>query len=101
MQLTILPADNMVVIDGRAARVDLSRHSKLLEGVHAVKWEEVLGYGHIEYDQTTSPHPAIFIGTVRITDLKPYQAIIDAHRSATAKQDAELEKANAANNNPK
>jgi hypothetical protein len=98
MQLTILPADNLVNIDGRSVRTDLQKYAELLKGIEAVKWDDVLGYGFIEYGQHELV-PDRFRGTERITDLAPYQAIIDEHRSGAAKQDAEL--ANATDNNSK
>jgi len=88
MQLTIVPNENLVVIDRRAAKVTLSDRADLKD-VEAIKWDDALGYGFIEY---ANKGPRIdarsFRGTDRITDLAPYQSIIDAHREIVAADDA-------------
>jgi hypothetical protein len=43
MQVTIIPADNMVMVDGEAVRVDCPAG----DGVHAIQWRGAAG--HVEY----------------------------------------------------
>jgi hypothetical protein len=68
-QLTIIRADNYVRINGRGLTIDCS---SLDPNIHAIQWADTSGW--IEYIAPPSDQ--------NITDLSPYQAIIDAWTAA-------------------
>lgn len=98
MQLTIVPRDNLVIIDQRAARIDLSKREEFKD-IHAVKWDDAVkwdnagGFGYIEFHNSGMlADQRMFRLPQRITDLAPFQSIIDEHRKFVAAQDAELKR---------
>lgn len=68
MRWTIIVSDNVVIVEGKAHRVDCSA----LAGVHAVQWRD-LG-GEIEYAETTDGQPP----NEFFLDPAPYQSLLDA-----------------------
>lgn len=70
MRITIVKADNLVVVDGSAIHgIDLSH---LPPDFHALQWYDT--YGDVEYvDPNTSQH-----SNVHITDILPFQSCVDA-----------------------
>lgn len=74
MLLTIVPKDNAVTKDGRTCVFDLSKYASL-EGLHSVQWIE--DSGHIEYENFGAS-ATTFKPNEQITDISPYQDIIDA-----------------------
>lgn len=61
--ITIIPSDKMVIIDGEARQYDFA----IDPNIHAIQWYG--DYGIVE---------RIKGGSVKITDFKEYQAIVDA-----------------------
>lgn len=79
MRLTIIKDDNMVYIDGVALRVDCS---SLPGDFHALQWYET--WGDVETVDANGHH----VANVEITDLTPYQHLIDGWHAAKAAIDA-------------
>jgi hypothetical protein len=69
MRISIIPADQMVIIDG--APVFLDPWPGGAEGIHAIQWQET--YGQVE--------PALG-AQYRIDALGPYRDIVDAALAA-------------------
>lgn len=72
MRLTIVVDDNAVLVEGQPERVDCS--SLLPQNIHAVQWYGT--FGEIEYAtdlQTGDRKP-----NEKITDISPFQPLIDA-----------------------
>jgi hypothetical protein len=74
MRLTIVKADNTVVIDGVAAEVDCSEVPIF---VHAIQWDSDRGRGQIEFvpDSDGTKHP-----NMRITDVSQYGVLVERWR---------------------
>lgn len=68
MRWTIIVSDNVVIVNGKAHRIDCSA----LVGIHAVQWRD-LG-GEIEYAETTDGQPP----NEFFLDPAPYQPLLDA-----------------------
>ncbi|SRR5580765_2864976 len=84
MRLSIVPGNNSVTIDGASELMNLAIYPAL-EGVHAVQWYG--SKGHLEFDNSGFPDVE-FKPNEAITDISPYQDIIDAwYASATLKPD--------------
>ena len=63
-QLSIIPIDQRVVIDG----VGLELEMILAPNIHAVQWDEVKKEGHVEYNDDTP--------TKTITNISDYKSLI-------------------------
>jgi len=63
-QLSIIPIDQRVVIDG----VGLELEMTLASNIHAVQWDEVKKEGHVEYNDDTP--------TKTITNILDYKSLI-------------------------
>jgi hypothetical protein len=72
MLLTIIPSDNVTLIDGRPMIFDLSGYGSL-NGLHAVQWNDTKG--HIEF---INVEDTPFRANQKITSIALYQDIIDA-----------------------
>ena len=92
MRLTIVPSDNVVLVDGRGLKLDLTGYASL-DGIHAVQWND--DAGHIEYIATE---------VVRLNEpidsIDPYQDIIDAWTAAAVAQDKAIATITTFNNAP-
>jgi len=67
MRVTIIPSDNVVIVDGEAKTpIDLS----FMKDVHAVQWYET--WGEVERVGENHQHT-----NERITSLAPYQQALD------------------------
>jgi hypothetical protein len=86
MRLTIIPSDGMVLVDGRACKLDLTGYSQL-DGLRAVQWDEDLG--HIEFDNRRAT-PADYKHNENITDIDAYQDIVAAWQAAAAAEDTAM-----------
>jgi hypothetical protein len=77
-KLSIVAADNMVIIDNFGIAIDCS--SLRVEGIHAVQWDEATQKGHVEY---------VIPGTdasrnEAITDIAKFQDWVDTHGKVLA-----------------
>lgn len=79
MKLTIIPSDGVVLINGRALKIDLAKFPQLA-GIHSVQWDGVKG--HVEYDNSAIEVPEDFRHNVEIASVEAYQPIIDAWTEA-------------------
>ena len=68
-KLTIVPEDNMVIVDGEALVVDVVVDAD----IHAIQWDEEAQVGTIEYK---SGKNTILIGTDEIT---PFLSLVTSH----------------------
>jgi hypothetical protein len=83
MKLTIIPSDNMVMIDSYALIFSFPE-LEVLQGVHAVQWDDTKG--HIEYVDPVKPNDII-------ETIKDFQPIVDAYNAERARLDQiELDK---------
>ncbi len=73
MQVTIIPSDHCVIVDGLGLSIDLTGFSALT-GVHAVQWQGQ--QGEIEYN--------VGKGNVVTDSLAPYESILAAYDKALA-----------------
>ena len=64
MKVTIVPEDNVVLVDGEARSIDMTGMDP---AVHAVQWKDT--QGEIEYKNGRRNKP--------ITDISPFQSFID------------------------
>lgn len=93
MRVTIVKDDNVVTVDGEGHRVDCS---SLPASFHALRWDGASG--ELEHRMTVCEH----CGTrskkpnEHITDLAPYQHLLDAWRAAKVAADAEKAERDAA-----
>lgn len=72
MRITIVVDDNVVMIEGQAETVDCS--SLLPQDVHVIQW-----YGtHGEVEYATDIQTGHRKGNDKITDITPYQYLVDA-----------------------
>lgn len=76
MKITIVRDDNYVIINGEGRTVDLS---SLPANIHAIQWDS--NEGEIEYGKKV-PGLEKFNRNERITDISPWQSIIDAWNAA-------------------
>ena len=86
MRVTIIPDDNVVVVDGRGLSVDLS-HIAVLRGIHAIVWDGSKGF--IEH-QNVGVTPWTFKLNEDLRDFSIYQPAIDAWRAAATEEDAKI-----------
>ena len=63
-QLSIIPIDQRVVIDGAGLELEMT----LASNIHAVQWDEVKKEGHVEYNDDTP--------TKTITNILDYKSLI-------------------------
>ena len=63
-QLSIIPIDQRVVIDGAGLELEMT----LASNIHAVQWDEVKKEGHVEYNDDTP--------TKTITNISDYKSLI-------------------------
>jgi hypothetical protein len=80
MRLTIVPNDDIVVIDGKGKKFDLSSYA-FPAGTRVVQWDDALGFGHIEFDNSAVSIPDDFKANEKITSVEPYLNIIDAYHA--------------------
>jgi len=80
--LTIIPSDNVVVIDGRAVVINLSNYTSL-KGIHAIQWDGEKG--HVEYDNSRSVD---FRSNELIDGIESYRNVIEACKREIAAEDA-------------
>lgn len=82
MKVSIIPSDNVVVVDGVPRRVDCS---SVPPEVHAVQWQDAVGVvEYVDDDPNDGQAPA----PQRITSLGEYQALVDAWQAAKAAEEA-------------
>lgn len=88
MRVTIVPGDNLVVIDGVGASVDCS---ELPLFFHAIHWDGLRGEIELKPDERGIRH-----GNIRIASIEPWEFLIDrwrlilsANKVAEKKQAAE------------
>lgn len=86
MKLTIIPSDNVVLVDGRALRVELGGFAQL-EGLHAVQWNG--SKGHIEFDNRDRDNTEFKLNE-KLTNIEAYQDIVDAWMEAKIEDDARI-----------
>jgi hypothetical protein len=79
MRATIVVDDNMVLVDGKAQRVDCS--PLIADNVHAVQWHDSVG----EVEYRADPETGDRAPNQRITDFSPYQPYVDLWEAAAAK----------------
>lgn len=75
MRLTIVPSDNLVLIDGERRIVDCAGFASL-RGIHAVQWIETTG--HIEFLPESAQHRANEL----IASTDRFQEVVDAWYAA-------------------
>jgi hypothetical protein len=78
MRVTIIPADQLVVIDGTSVIID--NMPIVNASIHAVQWYET--NGTIEHKDTSNTNNVVLTHIEEITELSSFQEIIDI---ATAK----------------
>ncbi|MGY2987726.1 hypothetical protein [Bradyrhizobium sp. USDA 4508] len=87
MRVTIVVDDNLVIIDGRPAKVDLSPLKR--DQIHAVQWYGA--YGEVEFRGGFDIERKIPTGVPNkfIDNFGPYQRYVDAHHHSLIKQAAD------------
>ena len=91
MRLTIIRSDNMVYVDGEPLTVDCS---SLDPSIHAIQWNDTKGViEFVDEDPIDNQAPA----PQTITDITPYQPLIDGWNAAKQAQIQAAAKANTAN----
>ena len=75
-KVTIIKADSVVYVDNYW--IDEMDVSLVASNIHAIQWDG--SNGHIEYNDGTDNE--------EITDISPYQSIIDDHATKKAEQEA-------------
>jgi hypothetical protein len=78
MRLTIIPSDDIVIVDDEGKEVDCTQFSEL-EGLNAVQWNGTTGW--IEFDNRDST-PYTFKCNEPIESVDAYQDVIDAWEAA-------------------
>ena len=73
MRVTIIPADQLVVIDGTSVTID--NMPIVDESIHAVQWYET--NGTIEHKDTSNTNNVVLTHIEEITELSSFQEIID------------------------
>ena len=73
MQVTIIPQDNSVVLDGAALRIDCSGVAPM---IHAIQWNDEAGEGQIEFVQTPGKP---FMPNVKIVEFGGYEYLRQAY----------------------
>lgn len=94
MRATIVPSDNVVIVDGRALTIELSSYEQL-NGLNAVQWNDPAGF--IEFDNRDATE---FKPNEPIDSIAPYQEIIDAWQVAADAQDLAMTQATTYSNAP-
>ena len=85
MKITIVKSDNTVVIDSLGFNdMDLS---SIGTDVHAIQFDTDISKGHIEYEDDRVNE--------EITDISPYQSIIDSHAQKKTELDTQEQEAEA------
>jgi hypothetical protein len=79
MRLTIIPSDNVVVVGGRAIRVDCSNIDR---NIHAVHWHDTEGV--VEFNNDGEP---VARGNGKLDSIAEFQSIVDAWHAAVALAD--------------
>lgn len=74
-RVTVVPADNVVIVDGVSAVVDCSHVPSF---VHAIQWDGTRG--HIEF----VPHDGVQQGNLAITSFGQFEYLVDHHAHALA-----------------
>ena len=75
MKLTVIPEDNMVVVDGEGLLLDVTADAN----IHAIQWDGVNESGEIEYKDG---RPNEIIGTAQIAQYLP---LVTLHAAAKTK----------------
>jgi hypothetical protein len=94
MRATIVPSDDVVIVDGRGLTIALDGYAQL-DGLNAVQWNEVSGV--IEFDNRGASE---FKPNEKINSIAPYQDIIDAWQAAADAQDKRKMQATTYSNAP-
>jgi len=81
MQLSIIPPDSTVVVDGRALQIDLAPFAPLFDGINAVQWKDTSGH-----EEFTNSMP-----NVVITDIDKYLPVVDVWTAEAARIDKAAE----------
>jgi hypothetical protein len=84
--ITIIPADNKVVINGEAYTVDCNE----LKGIHAIQY--CFPYGEIEYVPSELRPDRIYKSNSLISDISIFQKELDAWKVAKQEYDAQKAK---------
>ena len=69
-QVTIVPDDKLIIVDGEALIFDWQIHDT---NIHAIQWKSEKG--HVEYEDETINQPANYE-----TDVAPYVALFEAEK---------------------
>lgn len=96
MRLTIIPSDNLVIVDGRGLTIELSGYPQL-DGVRVLQWDDALGQGQLEFVNLPGDD---FKPNETITSIEPYQDILDAWQAAADAQDQATAKLTTFSNAP-
>ena len=83
MRLTIVPSDNMVIVDSVAHEVDCSAFP-ILAATHAVQWDGTRG--HLEYKQGD---PTQYRANTPLMSIDPYADVVKAWEAKRAKVEAD------------
>jgi hypothetical protein len=78
MRVTIVPDDQMVIIDGEALKIE---GLKFPGNLHAVQWRG--DHGEIEFKMDGDEKPL----NQKITDFAPYQHVVDAWTKEKARRE--------------
>ena len=81
-RVTVVPSDNVVVVDGVSKVVDCSNVPKF---IHAIQWDGVRG--HIEFVPIDNVHQ----GNLAITSFDQFSYLLDFHAHAVAKEKRDAE----------
>jgi hypothetical protein len=79
MRATIVINDNIVLVDGKAQKVDCS--PLVEQNIHAVQWYDTFGEEEYRADPETGERQP----NGKITDFSPYQPYVDLWQAAAAK----------------
>tara|TARA_R110002051_G_scaffold79097_2_gene142799 strand:- start:103 stop:573 length:471 start_codon:yes stop_codon:yes gene_type:complete len=82
-KLTIIPDDNMVVVDGEGFSIDVNIESS----IHAIQWDEVKGEGQIEYNDGKDNK------AIKADGIAEYLSFATSHEEEKAKRTIALAKA--------
>lgn len=75
MKITIIPSDEIVIIDRVGRRINMSG---IDPQIHAVQFDTVKGSGEVEFKLDLDPRP----NNERITDIIPFQVFLDRWTAA-------------------
>ena len=93
MRLTIVKDDSAVYVDGKPHQIDCSN---LPAEFHALQWDGASGEVEFQTIACASCGCKSRNGNALITDVAPYQPLVDAWNAAEAREKAEVELAAAA-----